>query len=65
MGRHEPPELVFGLRDILFFAAAVAAICLIAALVTFAYLESQRPLPVGAAAMTAALEAHKTKPGDG
>ncbi len=54
MDRHEPPELVLRLRDILFFAAAVAAICLIAALVTFAYLESQRPLRTGVAAIAAA-----------
>ena len=53
MDRHEPPEPVFGLRDILFFAAAIVAICLIAALFRFAYLESQRPLPTDAAAVTA------------
>jgi hypothetical protein len=35
--RQEPPQSAFGLRDILFFAAAVAAICLVAALAMLAY----------------------------
>jgi hypothetical protein len=36
-GRRKPPQPVFGLREILFFAAAIAAICLVAALVMLAY----------------------------
>ena len=35
MDRQKPPQSVFGLREILFFAAAIVAICLVAALVRF------------------------------
>jgi hypothetical protein len=37
MDRQKPPQSVFGLREILFFAAAIVAICLVAALVMLAY----------------------------
>jgi hypothetical protein len=37
MDRQEPPRSAFGLREIVFFAAVVAAICLAAALVMLGY----------------------------
>jgi hypothetical protein len=37
IGRRKPPQSVFGLGEIVFVAAAVAAICLIAAFVMLAY----------------------------
>jgi hypothetical protein len=37
MARQEPPQSVFELGEIVFLAAVVAAICLVAALVMLAY----------------------------
>jgi hypothetical protein len=37
MDRQKTPRSVFGLGEIVFFAAVVAAICLVAALVMLAY----------------------------
>jgi len=37
MDRQKPPRPAFGLREIVFFVVFVAAICLVAALVTIGY----------------------------